>query len=198
MVADSVGEIFIIPARAKRKKSSGNDGGGNHYGCVSIHWGGGRWSQSINAVFLRFSCSLTASIPCQYYRSWIPRMLAGKTRIVAAVLHTTTRTYLPSSNFWVCSLYATGCRRESSGEESKAQSLNNSPNNISDRIRFMYSQKWNFAGLVSNSYIHVSVRDLYIPRSVHLFCCCQIGHAVSFLGIFVSKFRYRVFAVHSK
>ncbi len=62
----------------------------------------------------------------------------------------------------------------------------------------MYSQKGNFAGLVPNSYIHVSVRDLYIPRSVHLFCCSQIGHAVLFLGKFLSRFRYSVFAVQSK
>ncbi len=78
----------------------------------------------------------------------------------------------------------------------------------------MYYQSPNF-------HIHVSVSDLYIfPRLVHIFSCSRIGRpivgihyinrskthecgnfdwgrAIPFLGIFVSNFRYCVFAVHA-
>jgi hypothetical protein len=62
-------------------------------------------------------------------------------------------------------------------------------------------------GLVPNSYIHVSVRYLYIPTTGPQMQCSKIGgltvgiykrinlerdRAVSFLGIFVSIFRYSV------
>jgi hypothetical protein len=73
-------------------------------------------------------------------------------------------------------------------------------------------------GIVPSFCIHVCVSDLYIfPRSVCLFCCIafadrsweyinrsqtvecrnwETGRPVSFLGIFVSNFRYSAFAVH--
>jgi hypothetical protein len=75
-----------------------------------------------------------------------------------------------------------------------------------------------FARLVPNFCIHVSVSGLYIySHDLSLFCCiafadrsCEYinhsqireyriwdrGRAVSFMGIFVSNFRYSVFAVN--
>ncbi len=41
------------------------------------------------------------------------------------------------------------------------------------KIRFMYSRKMKLHGLVSNSYIHVSVNDLYIPRTSLPICLQQ-------------------------
>ncbi len=88
------------------------------------------------------------------------------------------------------------------------------------KIPFMYSQKRNCAPQ-SNVHIHVSVSDSYIfPGSVHIFSCSRIGRrivgiqyinrsqthecgnfdwgrAIPFLWIFVSNFRYCVFAVHA-
>jgi hypothetical protein len=50
-------------------------------------------------------------------------------------------------------------------------------------------------GLAPNSYIHVSVSDLYIPAMVHPILLQQNKVGI-FLGIFVSKFLYSVFAEH--
>jgi hypothetical protein len=63
-------------------------------------------------------------------------------------------------------------------------------------------------GLVPNSYIHVSVSDLYITTiglpivlnrsQIHECRNWERGRAVSFLGIIDSNFRYRVFAVYTE
>ncbi len=69
-------------------------------------------------------------------------------------------------------------------------------------------------GVVPNFHIHVSVSDLYIPTigppillaadqswefinrsQIHEYRNWERGRAVSFLGIFVSNFRYNAFAV---
>ncbi len=47
------------------------------------------------------------------------------------------------------------------------------------KIQFLYSQKWNCrVFFVSNSYLHESVSDLYIPRSVCLFGWSKIGRPI--------------------
>ncbi len=82
----------------------------------------------------------------------------------------------------------------------------------------MYSQKWNCAASFPIFTFMYLCPICTFPRSVHLFCCCEIGRpivgtykalqihkrmnwewgrAVSFIsGVFVSNFRYSVFAVH--
>jgi hypothetical protein len=63
-------------------------------------------------------------------------------------------------------------------------------------------------GLVLNFHIHTYVSDLYIPRTVHLFCCSQIGRPIAgrykLLGTeaaqfpfweFFPSFRYSIFTV---
>jgi hypothetical protein len=74
-----------------------------------------------------------------------------------------------------------------------------------NNIRFMYSQKIKLRGLVPN--FHVSLSDLYIPTidppiflhrsQIHECRNLERGHAVSFQNLFVSNFRYSVFALPS-
>jgi hypothetical protein len=56
----------------------------------------------------------------------------------------------------------------------------------------MYSQKCNCTAFVPNFHIREYVSDLYSPT---VGPPILQGRAVSFLGIFVSNFRYSVFAV---
>ncbi len=82
------------------------------------------------------------------------------------------------------------------------------------KFQFVYSQKRNWYDLNPNFHIHVSVSDLYIPtigppiflqqireyinRSQNHGCMnWDCSRAVPFLGIFVSNFRYCVFALCS-
>jgi hypothetical protein len=87
------------------------------------------------------------------------------------------------------------------------------------KIRKKYSQKWICAASFLNSIFMYLCSINIFPRSVHLFFCIAFadwswdyinhsqihepgnwerGRAISFLGIFVSNFRYSAFAVRCK